>query len=1036
AGVDDAMDDGNVGYTILTGACSSGDGNYNGFNPSDVSVTNTDNDTAGITVSETSGLVTTEPSGMDDFTVVLTSQPTANVVVDLSSSDTSEGTINPVTLTFTSATWNIPQTVWIYGQDDAVDDGDVGYTIITAAAVSGDGVYNGMNPSDVSVTNTDDDTAGITVNPMSGLTTTETGGATQFTVVLTSQPTANVTITLTSADTTEGMANPTSLTFTPANWASIQQVVVTGVDDDADDGNVGYSITTLPASSADGVYDTMNASDVSLTNTDNEDVVYVKWDAGGSNNGTSWVNAYTSLTTALTNAVAGKEIWVAGGTYKPGGSRTNTFQMKASLPMYGGFAGGENARGARNWVTNVVILNGDVNGDDAGFTNNAENNYHVVTGAGPAFLDGFTVRGGNANSTGVDSRGGGLTSSTTLTVQNCEFRENFATDAGGGAYFVGNPAAVRRSLFLNNVSGAGAGGAGLSFDSTTSAGVDECVFAFNTSAGSGGGARIFNAVNGAFTNCVFTGNTATSGNGGGFISAGGSTAKLLNCTFQGNSANYGGGACAMSSVLNVTSCVLWGDTMITAGPEIHNGTGTVVIANTDISGNVAGVNGGATDDGGNLNVDPQFTNVGDKDGADNRFGTLDDGLALGDASPALDVGLYLDPLTFDVASQERVRGGGVDMGAYENQTGTVIYVDADATGSNNGTSWANAYTTLASALGVAAAGDEIWVAEGTYKPPAGSRSNTFTLVGRVGVYGGFTGTEIYRKDRDWRMRPTVLSGDFNGDDSGFTNNTENAYHVVTMANKSMIDGFVICGGNANGGGAEEGRGGGIYNPGASSTVRSCLFVANNASSEGGAICNADTSSPFIDGCIFKGNQAGQQGGAIFNSIWVPNTIRNCIFQGNTAMDGGAMMSNYVALLKVINCTFQGNTKTGGSSGGIMHNAGTLKITNCILWGDAGIEISNLDTVYINNTDIAGGVAGIGGTVNDGGGNISSDPYFETPGDPDGADNLWGTGDDGLMLQVTSGAKNTGTWPDAPRTDIRGTPRPQGGTQPDMGAYEQ
>ncbi|MFH1021960.1 MAG: choice-of-anchor Q domain-containing protein [Planctomycetota bacterium] len=1039
-GTDDAMDDGDVGYSIIVGACSSGDGNYNGFNPSDVSLTNTDNDTAGITVSETSGLVTGEPNATDNFTITLTSQPTANVVVDLSSSDTSEGTINPVTLTFTSANWNVPQTVWIYGQDDAVDDGNVGYTIITAAAVSGDPVYNNMNPSDVSVTNTDDDTAGITVNPMSGLTTTEAGGANQFTVVLTSQPTANVTITLTSSDTTEGLASPTSLTFTPANWASIQQVVVTGVDDDADDGNVGYSITTLPASSADGVYDTMDASDVSLTNTDNEDVVYVKFDAGGANNGTSWVNAYTSLATALTNAVAGQQLWVAAGTYKPGGSRTNTFQMKASLPMYGGFAGGESARSARNWVTNQTILNGDVNGDDAGLTNNTENNYHVVTGAGPAILDGFVIRGGNANSTGVDSRGGGLTSSTTLTVQNCVFTENFATDAGAGAYFVGNPAAVRGSLFLNNVSGAGSGGAGLSFDSTTSADVADCVFAANTSAGSGGGARIMNAVNGAFTNCVFTGNTATSGNGGGFISAGGSTAEVSNCTFQGNSANYGGGACAMSSVLKVMNCVMWGDTMITAGPEIHNGTGTVVIANTDISGNVAGVNGGATDDGGNLNVDPQFTNVGDKDGADNRFGTPDDGLALGNASPALDVGIYLDPLTYDVASQERVRGGGVDMGAYENQTGNIVYVDKDATGSNNGSSWANAYVTLASALGTAAAGDEIWVADGIYKPAAGSRSNTLQLVSRVGVYGGFTGTETYRIDRDWRMRPTVLSGDFNGDDSGFTNNTENAYNVVTGANKAILDGFVIREGNGPGGS-------GLSNNSSSPSVRNCTFSMNNGGpSAGGAVMN-NNSSPSLFNCIFRDNIAQ---GATANGGGVCNTgassrpkIVNSVFLNNySEIWGGGIAFSDSASGIVVNCTFKGNTAVNCGGAVYMASSSVCRVVNCVLWGDtsaSGNEVYvSSATLNIGSTDISGGLAGItgGGTVNDNGGNISSDPYFETPGDPDGADNIWATDDDGLMLQVTSGAKNTGTWQDAPRTDIRGVTRPQGGTQPDMGAYEQ
>ena len=74
--------------------------------------------------------------------------------------------------------------------------------------------YNGLNPADVSVTNTDDEPSGITVSPVSGLVTTEAGGTATFTVVLNTQPTANVTIGLSSSDTTEGTVSPASLTFT------------------------------------------------------------------------------------------------------------------------------------------------------------------------------------------------------------------------------------------------------------------------------------------------------------------------------------------------------------------------------------------------------------------------------------------------------------------------------------------------------------------------------------------------------------------------------------------------------------------------------------------------------------------------------------------------------------------------------------------------------------------------------------------------------------------------------------------------------
>src|SRR5256885_5816704 len=141
------------------------------MNAADVGVTNKDNDAAGITVVPGSGLTTTEGGGTATFTVVLTSQPTANVTIGLSSSDLTEGRVAPASVTFTPGNWNTAQTVTVTGVDDLVADGAVAYTIVTAGATSTDGIYNGMNPADVGVTNADDDTAGITVAPTSGLTT-------------------------------------------------------------------------------------------------------------------------------------------------------------------------------------------------------------------------------------------------------------------------------------------------------------------------------------------------------------------------------------------------------------------------------------------------------------------------------------------------------------------------------------------------------------------------------------------------------------------------------------------------------------------------------------------------------------------------------------------------------------------------------------------------------------------------------------------------------------------------------------------------
>ncbi len=269
-GVDDFLDDGDIAYTIVTAAATSADAGYDGINPVDVAVTNTDDDAPGIMVNPAAGLVTTEAGGTATFTVRLTSQPTASVVVGLSSSDPSEGTVTPGSLTFTTVNWNAARTVTVSGVDDYLDDGDIVYTIVTAPAASADAVYDGMNPADVVVSNTDDDAAGITVSPVAGLTTTEAGGTATFTVVLTSQPTAGVVMGLSSSDPTEGMVSPGNLTFTAGNWNVARTVTVTGVDDFLDDGDIAYTIVTAPAASADAVYHGMNPVDVAVTNVDND----------------------------------------------------------------------------------------------------------------------------------------------------------------------------------------------------------------------------------------------------------------------------------------------------------------------------------------------------------------------------------------------------------------------------------------------------------------------------------------------------------------------------------------------------------------------------------------------------------------------------------------------------------------------------------------------------------------------------------------------------------------------------------------------
>ena len=225
---------------------------------------------SGITVSPTSGLVTSEGGGTATFTVVLHTQPAADVTMGLSSSNLTEGSVSPPFLTFSPGDALTPQTVTVTGVDDTTADGAVAYSIRTEAVVSSDPGYGGLDAADVQVTNTDNDAVGIVVTPVSGLVTTEAGGTAAFSVVLTSTPLAPVTIPLGSSDTTEGTVSPASLVFTLADALTPQTVTVSGVDDLVADGSVAYSIGTAPPTSTDPGYAGLDAPDVAVSNTDDE----------------------------------------------------------------------------------------------------------------------------------------------------------------------------------------------------------------------------------------------------------------------------------------------------------------------------------------------------------------------------------------------------------------------------------------------------------------------------------------------------------------------------------------------------------------------------------------------------------------------------------------------------------------------------------------------------------------------------------------------------------------------------------------------
>lgn len=411
----------------------------------------------------------------------------------------------------------------------------------------------------------------------------------------------------------------------------------------------------------------------------------------------------------------------------------------------------------------------------------------------------------------------------------------------------------------------------------------------------------------------------------------------------------------------------------------------------------------------------------------------------------------------------------------------VIYVKADVSGANNGSSWADAYTDLQTALAAARSGDEIWVAAGTYKPTIDIvRTISFVMKEGVTLRGGFRGTETDLAQRNWETNPTILSGDI-----GTTDTLDNSYHVVRGASSAVLDGFTITGGNTTSSG-----GSGMNNSGCSPTVANCLFTGN-AGIFGGGMYNNNGSTVTLVNCVFSGNTGGTAGGGIC-SYRSSLTLTSCTFSGNTADWGGGMynyttsitaadcaftsntaavrgggMFNYLNAVNLTNCVFYGNTATDHGGGLINQDSLSPVVTNCTFVGNVavdragGMQNSSCSPTFANciiwnnvaprDPEIykqSGGISifrhcdiknsgGSGPSWNsaigtDGGGNVDYDPLFTAPATPAGADGLWRTDDDGLRLRVNSPCIGAADPALAPETDIRGLLRKNG---PEIGAYE-
>ncbi len=382
---------------------------------------------------------------------------------------------------------------------------------------------------------------------------------------------------------------------------------------------------------------------------------------------------------------------------------------------------------------------------------------------------------------------------------------------------------------------------------------------------------------------------------------------------------------------------------------------------------------------------------------------------------------------------------------------TIIYVNAAAAGANNGTSWANAYKSLQSALSAAVSGDQIWVAKGTYKPTHASlstnpRSKTFALKNGVAIYGGFAGTETSLTQRKPRINITTLSGNIGQAGTSL----DNSYHVVTgssVSSTAILDGFVITAGMASGVGAFD-DGGGVYIGAGSPTLRNLVITANGAAYGGGMLSN--NGSPALLNVTFSNNTAGIDGGGVYNfegfTIYTDVT-----FSGNTAQNGAGMYNDTLLGQIITNATFYNNGAS--SNGGGMYNTGsalTLRnttftanfasssgggiydtsasnptVVESVMWNDGSELVDSSSNSTITDAIVQGGCPSVNSNCTN---VINSDPLL-------GSLMFHGGFTQTVALGKGSPAIDAGgiNAPCATK-DQRGVKRPQGG-QCDLGAYE-
>ena len=717
--------------------------------------------------------------------------------------------------------------------------------------------------------------------------------------------------------------------------------------------------------------------------------------------GNQWEVAGTvkSLSQALTDAVAGDQIWVLGFEQITDPSQLYVapeggFTVKSGVKLYGGFRGTERTiderptLGKAPYFTYRSVLSGDIERNDtvdvinyvypAGNGTRSDNAVHVLSlymtpdqasdnnNTYPTVVNGFTVIGGNA----IGGNGGGI--------------YVYGDNTGGGAY------QIEKCFLLNNYAELGGGAIYVSADvkaTSTESRIVDCVVYNNLAGVRSGSENLGGGINIAGAGTIVNSSIFNNEGGGVLLS---SNAKAVNLTIARNTVmGIDGG--------EVYNSVIWGNSKVqnpktsvfnSCASDNANVTGTGCIS---ISSESNGANGPL------FEAPSVFTSFDrDFDWRRTAYPTWSWGILEGSA--LIDEGdddAYTGLPSTDLAGETRKKGT-IDIGAYEYQhldAGRIRYVKVGGTG--DGTSWANASGDLQKMIDELAAVDapgEVWVAAGTYRPTTQiiegvQYAASFRMRDGIDVYGGFTGTETSKADRAKGSMPwiytneTILLGaDYEDGSATWGNDQWNVIsstrHVVWFAPMSgednfksvtILDGVTIKGGAANGG---EGladfatdKGGGVY-MGLNAILQNCIVTENTAKGDGGGVYangdGADASSANakggrVVGCLVYNNSSVEDGGGVF--VKNAGLVLRSMITNNSAMNGAGVYldknaENHPEYLILSTSVVSNNTATG--NGAVYCNESGVLLQNTIVNNDcpSTVDASNPNSsqtggLYIN-----------------------------------------------------------------------------------------